>query len=437
MIVISILLAIASRLLLFQSDILSKLMINIAINTPITSWNRVVEGITYIQNGIPAYSGDNFHQTPLVLSFFYLLRNSHEQLLNLVFIVFDLGISYNLYHISKHTLSAIISKEEKIKSKISKSSNTILVNQSSIMVTPTLVSILYLLHPFSILTCIAKSVIIINNYAVTLAILLTLKRKGVAAMLALAAASYQSLYPFMLVIPLSLHLCSEANILLQDNYSMKRSQIIKFINYVICFCLWFVILLGTSYILLGSWDFMRATYGFILSAPDMEPNLGLFWYFFTEMFDHFKLFFLFVFQINAFFYLVPLTFRLRYDPIFLTYLTCLLIAAFKSYPSLGDLTFTLALLPVWSHLLKYCRNSFVIVIMILSSTVLAPILWYLWIYAGSANANFFYAVTLMHSTAQVFLVADLLYSYIIREHDLYHGTERDYSLTKPLLSQID
>ena len=36
--------------------------------------------------------------------------------------------------------------------------------------------------------------------------------KGIAAMFALAVASYQSLYPFMLVIPLSVYLCRDVKV---------------------------------------------------------------------------------------------------------------------------------------------------------------------------------------------------------------------------------
>ena len=46
--------------------------------------------------------------------------------------------------------------------------------------------------------------------------------------------------------------------------------------------------------------------------------------------------------------------------------------------------------------------------MLICSSFLAPVFWHLWIYAGSANANFFFAITLAYSTAQVFI--------IIREH---------------------
>ena len=53
---------------------------------------------------------------------------------------------------------------------------------------------------------------------------------------------------------------------------------------------------------------------FRLSVPDLSPNLGVFWYFFTEMFEHFRSFFICVFQIHAFLYTVPLAVKLRYDP---------------------------------------------------------------------------------------------------------------------------
>lgn len=33
--------------------------------------------------------------------------------------------------------------------------------------------------------------------------------------------------------------------------------------------------------------------------PDLTPNPGLWWYFFTEMFDHFRPFFLMVFSVSG------------------------------------------------------------------------------------------------------------------------------------------
>ena len=49
-----------------------------------------------------------------------------------------------------------------------------------------------------------------------------------------------------------------------------------------------------------------ATHTFVmrrLTLPDLTPNPGLWWYFFTEIFDHFRPFFLMVFSVG----LVPST----------------------------------------------------------------------------------------------------------------------------------
>lgn len=82
----------------------------------------------------------------------------------------------------------------------------------------------------------------------------------------------------------------------------------------------------------------------------MQPNIGLFWYFFTEMFDHFRVFFLYTFQLNALvLYLVPLTLKFRREPLFMATLLIALNAIFRSYPCIGDVAFYLALLPMWQH----------------------------------------------------------------------------------------
>ena len=60
-------------------------------------------------------------------------------------------------------------------------------------------------------------------------------------------------------------------------------------------------------------------------------------------------------------------------------------------------------------------------------TILGPVLYQLWIYNGSANANFFFAITLVFSTAQIFLVTDLLFAHVKREFYLING----YKAIKP------
>lgn len=82
----------------------------------------------------------------------------------------------------------------------------------------------------------------------------------------------------------------------------------------------------------------------------MQPNIGLFWYFFTEMFEHFRPLFLLSFQMNAtVLYLVPLTIKLHKQPIFLATVLIALTSIFRSYPCVGDVAFYMALFPLWKH----------------------------------------------------------------------------------------
>jgi len=50
--------------------------------------------------------------------------------------------------------------------------------------------------------------------------------------------------------------------------------------------------------------------------------------------------------------------------------------------------------------------------MLVACTLLGPVLWYLWIYAGSANANFYFAITLAYSSAQVSLLTRYTFVYL-------------------------
>ena len=47
------------------------------------------------------------------------------------------------------------------------------------------------------------------------------------------------------------------------------------------------------------------------------------------------------------------------------------------------------------------RNIFLVSCVLLACSALFPVLWHLWIYAGSANSNFYYAITLLFNVAQV------------------------------------
>ena len=233
-------------------------------------------------------------------------------------------------------------------------------------------------------------------------------------MIALSFASYLSMYPILLLPPLVL--------LAYDDQATKRrvQSVATFATTnvsVVVGCLTAV--LGMSFFLTGnSWQFLERTYGIQLTLSDLTPNVGLWWYFFIEMFDSFRAFFLGVFWLHLSSYTAGLTIRLRKQP--LAVLTILLgvFSIFKPYPSIADTSLFLSMLLMHSHIFPLMRYSFVACSSLLYSVFLGPAFYHLWIYAGSGNANFFYAITLVWSLAQSLLVTDLAFAALRDEWEL-------------------
>jgi len=168
----------------------------------------------------------------------------------------------------------------------------------------------------------------------------------------------------------------------------------------------------------------------------LTPNVGLWWYFFIEIFDSFRSFFLVVFQLHLVIYILPLCIRLHRRPLSIITTLIGLISIFKSYPSVSDLAIYLALLSLHTDifsrtpktpvaevmLMVGMRYLFLAFSMLSYASLLGPAFLHLWIYAGSGNANFFYAITLVYSLAQVILVADALYAMVRVDWETHEGT---------------
>ena len=58
------------------------------------------------------------------------------------------------------------------------------------------------------------------------------------------------------------------------------------------------------------------------------------------------------------------------------------------------------------------RYTFPALATLLYSTLLGPAFHHLWIYAGSGNANFFYAITLAWNLALLVLLTDAVYAVL-------------------------
>lgn len=232
-------------------------------------------------------------------------------------------------------------------------------------------------------------------------------------MLALAFASYLSMYPILLFPPLAL-LCYDHQRLARKTESPTSfllSTIPVFTGSIYA-------LLYMSFKITGSWEFLSSTYGVQLLLPDLTPNVGLWWYFFIEMFDSFRAFFLGVFWLHLSSYVGGLTIRLRRQPLFVITTLLGIFAVFKPYPSISDTSLYLAMLPLYRHVFPLMRYTFLASATVLYATFLGPAFYYLWIYAGSGNANFFYAITLVWTLGLSTLLADSLYAVLRDEWEI-------------------
>uniref|UniRef100_A0A8C6L5W3 Phosphatidylinositol glycan anchor biosynthesis, class U n=1 Tax=Nothobranchius furzeri TaxID=105023 RepID=A0A8C6L5W3_NOTFU len=405
--------AVTIRAALYRSSLAEVIAERVEVVSPITAWKRVIEGLALLDLGVSPYSGDVFHETPLVIYLFHFLVDYAE----ITFMLADVISAIALYLAVKEYNKQVVRKKQKFALEADRYPQDCLElirSPKEMLYIPLKVAMFYLLNPFTILSCVAKSTCGLNNAPQ----IITPHCFKISFAVFLCLATYQSIYPLTLCAPAMLYLMQRQYI--PVNY--RRASFWWFVvQYLFMYLGSLFVLICLSFFLLGSWDYLPSVYGFILSVPDLTPNIGLFWYFFAEMFEHFRLFFLCVFQINVFFYTVPLSIKLKDHPVFLMFMQLAVISIFKSYPTVGDIALYMALLPVWSHLHRFLRNIFLVSCVLLACSVLFPVLWHLWIYAGSANSNFYYAITLLFNVAQILLVSDYFYAFLRREHHLIHG----------------
>ncbi|TKY90887.1 hypothetical protein EX895_000885 [Sporisorium graminicola] len=332
---------------------------------------------------------------------------------------------------------------------------------------------MFLFNPYTVATCISRSSMSLEIVALLAAIHYAMS--GSAALLAVwwAASSLLSLYP-VLLLPMLIQLCrrragdlvyereitrigkdaspTDTKAQRQLGFLVDRVRFAKRFAVVKCLVLTPAALAGGLWIsraialspgdpsiaavllnlpnilqvrLEHGWAWTGQVYGSVVFATDLTPNLGLWWYFFLEIFDHFRDFFLLTFNVHLASYVLPFSIKYRQDPLFGMTLMTGVIAVFKSYPTLGDHALFLALLSLHSQIFEYLRYPLVSALTYAYCTCLSPAFHHLWLNAGSANANFFYAITLVWALGGGMLVLDAMWAW---------GRERWERERKPIRS---
>ncbi|KAK9874010.1 hypothetical protein WA026_002363 [Henosepilachna vigintioctopunctata] len=396
--------------LIFFSKYQSLIADHIEVSTPLNAWKRVKEGLYLFSIGINPYYGDMLHETPTSLFFYQFITESLGLSTGHIFIIFDIITATFLFLVTRQYMFMVYIEREENKSSYSKNIEEYLYTNENFRRAPLYVAATFLFNPYTILNCVGFTTTVFFNFFLSVFLYLLLSRKFFLCSLFLAFCTSMSFYSIILVVPMCLHAYKQFN----GNFRAIFSMISFLVN--------FLVIMFIGHLLDKTDSFLENVYGFIITVPDLKPNIGLFWYFFTEMFDHFRELFIYSFQINAtILYLIPLALKFHNDVFLLITALLYISTIFKSYPCVGDVGLVLSLLPCYKHLFNYSQQQFLILVIYIISFCLGPIVWHLWIYSNSANANFYFGVTLAFAVAQIFLVTDILFVHIKREFCLYFG----------------
>ncbi|XP_061960072.1 uncharacterized protein LOC133681008 isoform X1 [Populus nigra] len=424
------------------------------VSTPLVSLRRLAEGYWLKQSSISPYAGSMYHGSPLLLSLLGPLTvkriegQPNHLLCSLVFVIADI-ISALFIRATGHTLQMAYRQS------LNSLDIVDLLKSSDLLSSGDIAALVYLWNPFTIAACVGLSTSPVENLVVILALHGACKGLVPLAAFGWVMSTHLSLYPAILIIPVILLLgygpdSPPRKLFLQkgygkngDNHSsdncgqqetnQSKAEVTFSWRPVVHFLFWSS--LWSAYVLVlcsisvkphGSlWEMFQRTYGFILTMEDMSPNIGVLWYFFAEVFDFFRSFFMIVFHLNILFMILPLAIRLKHRPCFLAFIYIAISSMLKSYPSVGDSALYLGLLGLFLDELADMKFSFFLLCGYIGVSLLSPVMHNLWIWRGTGNANFYYATGMAYACLQIILVVESVSAVLNHDRKL-----RKLSVTK-------
>lgn len=378
-------------------------------STPINSYRSLNEGIFLLSNNMNPYTnGEILHHPPILLWTFNILKNSHIDdnfNVNFLYAIVDALICLQLIKINK-----LLNKEERF---------------SSLKI-----ACFYLFNPFTILTTLSKSTYLFNNLVVVSMLGSLMTNNFNFAIILLSISSYLVYSSWPLLIPIIFYI--------YKTHGCSRT-FKALITYVISIFLLFAI---SYYLCDNSTNFIYLCYASIIKFKKITPNLGLWWYFFTEIFEFFTNFYLAIFNIYNFIFVIPLTMRFivtgnKMSLIFVIWISIGLINFSKPYPVLADYSLFYSSVFLFKPIFEYLKFTLLVSYLILIIVLLqAPIFYVVWMLLYSGNANFFYAISLVLGIVSMIIMSDFLWAYVQKEYYIVHPEKIEKDKPLPKLTQM-
>lgn len=238
------------------------------------------------------------------------------------------------------------------------------------------------------------------------------KRRALRSTAFLAFASYFEPYNVVYLLPIAIWIGRSS-----DGTQWNRGLVGVTIG-LFCFC--FGLLQVVSVILVEDYTSVLAkTYGYVHGFFVMNPNMGLSWYFFIQMFDRFRRYFVAMFNLLQFIFVAPLAIRLHKYPIVLTTAFFLLGTLFKPVQTLHDAALGLALVAMAPRTVSRMGNaSLVSLFAIIVPASLVVMFYWLWLETGTGNANYIFFQCLAYNVFLSIITLDYISATVKRDKAL-------------------
>ncbi|KAJ7288155.1 GPI transamidase subunit PIG-U [Mycena rebaudengoi] len=376
---------VAGRLLLALMNLSDALKHDHQLSSPLTSYLNLQEGIYLFKTGIDPYSGGVFRHSPLFLSLFITVLPTSRTASSIVWTLCDALGAWALIQIWRARQRVAQTRRDG------------------------LIAAAYLLNPYLFLSTLALSTSSFENTLVLLALMFAAQGRPSPSLLAAALLLQLSLSSILLLAPLVLLLASSpvSQLASPRAFSGDAKKMALFVGEFVAYT---AVLTLASTLISGGWAWIPQTWGASLTLPDLTPNPGLWWYFFTEMFDYFRPFFLMVFSIHLLIYVAPVCIKFQYDPLYAAFLLLGILGTFKSYPTMADPGLFFSMFAVFPEIYPYLRYPIVTTLLHLHASLLMPLFHHLWLNQGTGNANFFYASTLVFACANGAALTDSIWA---------------------------